>query len=38
MYDIIIYLLIETKKYKEAIQKLVEFAKTNHKDFQDIRD
>jgi len=38
MYDIIIYLLTETQKYNEAIQKLVELVKTNHKDFQDIRD
>ena len=38
MYDIIIYLLTETQKYSEAIQKLVELVKTNHKDFLDIRE
>ena len=38
MYDIIIYLLTETQKYGEAIQKLVELVKTNHKDFVDIRE
>ena len=38
MYDIIIYLLTETQKYSEAIQKLVELVKANHKDFLDIRE
>ena len=38
MYDIIIYLLTETQKYSEAIQKLVELVKSNHKDFKDIRE
>ncbi len=37
MYDIIIYLLTETQKYDEAIQKLVELVKSKHKDFDDIR-
>ena len=38
MYDIIIYLLTETQKYEEAIEKLVELVKTGHKDFDDIKE
>ena len=38
MYDIIIYLLTETQKYNEAIQKLVELVKNYHKNFEDIRE
>jgi hypothetical protein len=37
MYDIIIYLLTETQKYEEAIEKLVELVKDNYKDFDDIK-
>ena len=38
MYDIIIFLLTETQKYNEAIEKLVELVKTRHKSFEDIRE
>ena len=38
MFDIEIYLYTELQKYNEAIQKLVELVKSNHKDFEDIRE
>ena len=38
MYDIIIFLLTETQQYDDALQKLVELVKSNHKDFDDIHE
>ena len=37
MYDIEIYLLSQMQKSDEAIKKLIELIKTNHKEFEDIR-
>ena len=38
MYDIEIYLLSQLQKTDEAIKKLIDLVKTNHKEFEDIRE
>ena len=38
MYDIETFLLSQMQKNDEAIKKLIEMVKSNHKDFEDIRD